>query len=126
MDLFAAKANHKCPLWFSMSPSDEAPLGLNALSMERWPEGLLYAYPPYSCLPNLLRRFRRENARLILVALFEPNESWFSEMSRWVEGERLDIPDWPDALSQANGLLVERPYYRGVRLAAWMLTKPGA
>ena len=126
VDLFAAKANHKCPLWFSMSPSDEAPLGLNALSMERWPEGLLYAYPPYSCLPDLLRRFRRENARLILVAPFEPNESWFSEMSRWVEGERLDIPDWPDALSQANGLLVERPYYRGVRLAAWMLTKPGA
>ena len=50
VDLFAAKANHKCPLWFSMRPSDKAPLGLNALGQTRWPRVLLYAYPPYSLL----------------------------------------------------------------------------
>ena len=121
VDLFAAKANHKCPLWFSISLSNEAPLGLPF-----WPEGLLYSYPPYSCLGDLLERFERENVRMILVAPQEPNDSWFSGMRPWIRGERSDIPQWRAALSQANGLIIEHPYYRDVRLAAWMLTKPGA
>ena len=58
VDLFAAKANHKCPLWFSLTPSDQAPLGLNALGQTRWPRVLLYAFPPYSLLVDLLRRLR--------------------------------------------------------------------
>ena len=61
VDLFAAKAHHKCPLGFSMSPSEEPLMGTNALSQERWPEGLLYAYPPYSVLVDLLERFKGEN-----------------------------------------------------------------
>ena len=56
----------------------------------------------------------------------EPNESWFPRMLRWAEGEPFVIPDWPNALSQANDLLNERPMIRGARLVAWMLTKPNA
>ena len=125
VDLFAAKANHKCPLWFSLTPSDQAPLGLDALGQTRWPRVLLYAYPPYSRLEDLLRRFERESARMILVAPYEPRSSWFPRMLQWAEGEPFVIPDQPDALSQANGLLTERPLIRGARLAAWKLTKPG-
>ena len=124
MDLFAAKAHQKCLLWFSLSPSEEPPMGTNALGQERWPEGLLYAYPSYFLLVDLLERFKGENSRMILVAPYEPNESWFSGMRTWIREERFDIPEWSDALFQANGLIIERPYNRGVRLPAWMLTKP--
>ena len=105
VDLFAAKANHKCLLWFSMSPSQ---------GQGQWPEGPLYSYPPYSCLGDLRERFERENVRMILVALHKPNKNWFSGMRPLIRGERFDIPQWPDALSQANGLIIERPYYRGL------------
>ena len=79
-----------------------------------------------SLLPSILEGFERENVRMILVAPHEPNESWFSGMHPWIQGERSDIPQWPAALSQANGLIIEGPYMRGILLAAWMLTKPGA
>ena len=124
VDLFAAKANHKCPLWFSLSPSDDPHLGLNALGHTAWPVGLLYAYPPYSLLDELLSRFEKEGSRMILVATNEPQEPWFPRMRPWIQGTRFDIPLWQDALSQANGLITELPLYRGARLAAWMLTKP--
>ena len=59
---------------------------------------------------------------MILVAPYEPNES----MCPWIREERFDIPEWLDALFQANGLVIERPYNRGVQLPAWILTKPDA
>ena len=113
------------PPWVLYVAERRAPDG-DELGQERWPEGLLYAYPPYSLLLDLLERFKGENSRMILVAPYEPNESWFSGMRPWIRDERFDIPEWSDALFQANGLIIERPYYRGIRLAAWILTKLSA
>ena len=81
---------------------------------------------PSLLIPSILERFERENVRMILVAPHEPNESSFSGMRPWIQGEGCNIPQWPAALSQANELIIEGPYYRGILLAAWMLTKPGA
>ena len=124
VDLFASKANYKCPLWYSMSPSDEAPLGVNALGPDPWPGKLLYAFPPYSRLFDLMCRFERSGGRLILVAPYETSNTWFPLLVPWIQGERLDLPEWEDALTQARGLLREGPWIRGARLAAWMLSKP--
>ena len=76
VDLFASKANYKCPLWYSMSPSDEAPLGVNALGPDPWPGKLLYAFPPYSRLFDLMVRFERTGGRLFLVAPYETSNPW--------------------------------------------------
>ena len=63
---------------------------------------------------------------MILVAPYEPDESWFSGMRPWIREEWFDIPEWSDALFQANGLIIERPYYRDVQLVSWRLSKPDA
>ena len=68
VDLLRPKASHKCPLWFSLSPSDDPLLGFGALGHTAWPAGLLYAYLPYSLLTDLLNRFESEGSRMILVA----------------------------------------------------------
>ena len=60
---------------------------------------------------------------MILVAPNEPEEPWFPRMRPWIQGESFQIPFWRDALSQANGLIVEFPLFRGKRLAAWLLSK---
>ena len=60
---------------------------------------------------------------MILVAPIEPQELWFPRMRPWIQGDCFEIPLWPDALSQANGLITELPVYRGKRLAAWLLSK---
>ena len=125
MDLFASKSNYKCLLWYSMSPRDMVPMGTNTLGSDPWPEGLLYAFPPYSLLFDLIVRFERAGGRLILVAPYETSNPWFPMMVPWIRGERFDLPEVEDALTQAGGLLREGPWIRGARLAAWMLIKPG-
>ena len=124
VDLFASKENAKCPLWFSLSPTDCAPLGVNALGLEPWPRVLLYAFPPYRLLPGLLDRFEAEGHRLILVAPFETSNSWFPRMVRWIKGARFDLPLQEDAISQAKGQIRQGPWVRQTRLAAWLLVKP--
>ena len=120
MDLFAAKGNVKCPLWFSMNPADDAPLGVNALGLRPWPEGLFYAFPPYHCIPDLLDRFEAEGQRLILVAPFETSNNWYPRMVQWTRCGRFDIPD---ALTLAGGQIREGPWVRNTRLAAWLLKR---
>ena len=124
VDLFASRSNYKCPLWYSMNPMDLAPLGTNALGPDPWPEGLLYAFPPYDRLYDLMVRFEHSGGRLILVAPYERSNPWFPLMVPWIQGERLDLPVVEDALTQAQGLLREGPWIRGCRLVAWMLSKP--
>ena len=124
VDLFAAKDNAKCPLWFSMNPADKAPLGVNALGLRPWPRELLYAFPPYHRIPDLLDRFEAEGQRLILVAPFETSNIWYPRMVLWSQRERFNIPPWPDALTQAGGQIRQGPWIRNTRLAAWLLEKP--
>ena len=61
---------------------------------------------------------------MILVAPYETSNTWFPLMVPWIRGERFDIPEWNDALTQAKGLIREGPWIRGARLVAWMLIKP--
>ncbi len=53
-NLFASRENAHCPLFFSMG-RDNPPLGIDAMA-HQWPQGLLYAFPPFSLLPPLLQR----------------------------------------------------------------------
>ena len=46
VDLFARRRNSHCALWFSMAPSDDPPLRVDAFAHEPWPRKLLYAFPP--------------------------------------------------------------------------------
>ncbi|KAL0199690.1 hypothetical protein M9458_002877, partial [Cirrhinus mrigala] len=54
VDLFASRANAKCPLYFSLR-DENAPLGVDALA-HPWPNVLLYAFPPLSLISPTLDR----------------------------------------------------------------------
>ena len=92
---------------------------------DQWPEERLYTFPPYSRLFDLMVRFESAGGELILVAPYETSNPWFPLLVPWIQGERLDLPEMEDALTQANGMIREGPWIRGSRLAAWMLSKPG-
>ena len=53
---FMSRETTHCPRWFSLNPP-KGPLGLDALS-HKWPEGLLYAFPPLPLIPYLLNSLR--------------------------------------------------------------------
>nr|XP_054606083.1 uncharacterized protein LOC107379117 [Nothobranchius furzeri] len=80
VDLFAARENAQCRLWFSLSPRDGPPLGVDAFSHQPWPRTLLYAFPPVPLIPRLLDRIRSEQLSVILVAPRRVSASWFPDL----------------------------------------------
>ena len=94
-------------------------MGTDALA-HQWPQGLLYAFPPFSLLHPLLWRIRLENAAVILVAPNWPHMPWFSEIAPLLNGTPWELPIQRDLLLQAQGTLFH-PFPQGLRLWAWPL-----
>ena len=120
MDLFASKVNAKYPLWYSLSPPDNPPLGTDAFAHAPWPRALLYAFPTSGLILPLLGRLRWVRASLILVAPDYASACWHAEMAAMAVGPPWPIPLWQDALSQAEGAFRSPPVL-GKHLLAWQL-----
>ncbi len=77
VDLFASQESSHCPLWISLS--SPVPLGIDAFA-HPWPDMRLYAFQPVKLIPAVLCRVNESGVRLLLVALFWPSQTWFSEL----------------------------------------------
>ncbi len=67
-----------------------------------WPNLLLYAFPPITLIPHVIRRIREQKHKVILVAPLWRNQHWFSELSQLLTAAPWPIPLRRDLLSQAN------------------------
>ncbi|KAI2647798.1 hypothetical protein H4Q32_031262 [Labeo rohita] len=67
VDLFASKDNSHCPIYFSKDR--------DALAHD-WPNLLLYAFPPTSLIPQVLKRVREQRHKLLLVAPLWRTQPW--------------------------------------------------
>ena len=123
VDLFASRENTQCRTWYSLTRETYPCLGVDALSAEHWPRGLLYAFPPQSLILPLLERVRREKRALILVAPDSPKAWWYPRMKDMQVSPPWMIPDVRDALRQAVGLgtVFSRPKFGTTPLQAWLL-----
>ena len=54
-------------------------LGLDALS-HKWPEGLLYAFPPLQLIPQVLHRVTVGRYKVLLIAPQWPRKHWFPRL----------------------------------------------
>ncbi|KAJ8015934.1 hypothetical protein DPEC_G00001860 [Dallia pectoralis] len=119
-DLFAARENSQCRLWFSLRAQDGPPLGTDAFAHQSWPKGLLYAFPPLSCLARLLARVKADHLTVIVVAPDLPGALWYPEMIQLLAAEPWPLPPRGDALSQALGTIERGPVISGP-LKVWLL-----
>ena len=78
VDLFATRFNHKLPLYVSPVQDNKA-LAIDALSMD-WNHLHAYAFPPFILIPAVLEKIRQHQCRIVLIALFWPQQQWFSEL----------------------------------------------
>ncbi|XP_061115409.1 uncharacterized protein LOC133139933 [Conger conger] len=104
VDLFASRQNAHCPLWFAMTATGSPPLGVDALA-HCWPKGLLYAFPPFGLVPQLLAKAREEKKPLILIAPDWPHKQWMADVA-------LLLTDVPWRLPQRRDLLVITTSFR--------------
>ncbi|KAJ8015947.1 hypothetical protein DPEC_G00001990 [Dallia pectoralis] len=112
-DLFAARENAQCRLWFSLRAQDGPPLGTDAFAHHSWPKGLLYTFPPLSCLARLLARVKADHLTAIVVAPDLPGALWYPEMIQLLAAEPWPLPPRGDALSQALGTIKRGPVISG-------------
>ncbi|KAI2657603.1 Protein P [Labeo rohita] len=85
--------NSHCPTYFSKNK--------DALAHE-WPNLLLYAFPPVTLIPQVIRRVRDQKHKVLLVAPFWRNQHWFAQLCQLLSAALWPIPLRRDPLSQAN------------------------
>ncbi len=102
VDLFASLGTSHCQLFYSLS---EGTLGTDALA-HSWPRGLRkYAFPPVSLLAQTLCKVREDEERVLLVAPYWPNRTWFPELMLLATAPPWLVPLRKDFLSQRRGTL---------------------
>ena len=74
VDLFASNVNHQFHAYLSCKPEPKAS-GLDSLTAD-WSSLRIYAFPPSSVIPKVLKKVKTENAEGILVVTFWPNQPW--------------------------------------------------
>ena len=118
IDLFATRDNNKLPLFCSPMP-DERALGADGLS-QSWDNLFLYAFPPYSLIPSLLRKLdESRNVELILVAPNWPAQMWFPWLLESLVELPRALPQFPALLKQGSSFHNSLPM---LSLHAWRLS----
>lgn len=92
-----------CSLFFPLG-RDIPPLSKDAMS-HQWPQGLLYAFPPFDFFLPLLQRIRIEEVRLVLIPPKWPHMVWLSDIPPLICGAPWELPVSKDLLSQAHRVL---------------------
>ena len=120
IDLFATSDNHSCFIYFSPY---RHPLsaGTDAL-LQSWDGLLVYAFPPWSILPQVLAKLRVSHRTLLtLIAPYWPQRPWFVDLLQLLVALPVTLSARPDLLFQPWS----RRRYPGLhRLAlhAWRLS----
>ena len=106
VDLFATRFNHRLPLYVS-PVQDYKALAIDALSMD-WNHLHAYAFPPFILIPAVLEKIRQHQCRIVLIALFWPQQQWFSELLLLLVSAPIRLPLIPRLLTQSKGRFVHQ------------------
>lgn len=80
VDLFASRLNAQMECYISFRP-DPSAHAIDAFSVS-WKNDIFYAFPPFSILPRVLQKVKRDQAAGILVVPDWPTQPWYPVMRR--------------------------------------------
>ena len=119
LDLFPTRLNHKLPLYVSPIPDQKA-LSIDALTMN-WNHIHDYAFPPFHLIPSVINKIRTAQCKVVLIAPFWPNRTWFPELLNLLISSPITLPIRPNLLEQLHGkFLHQNPGL--LQLHAWELS----
>ncbi|XP_069600147.1 uncharacterized protein [Ranitomeya imitator] len=116
IDLFATRDNRQVQRFASLNTRDHPDM-LDSLH-HPWRFRLAYAFPPMSLIPLVIRKIRREQARVILIAPFWPKRPWFSCLQTMCLCDPWILPSDKELLYQGPFF---HPQVKGLHLTAWNL-----
>ena len=101
LDLFATRLNRKLPLYVPPIPDQKA-LSIDALTMN-WNHIHGYAFPPFHLIPSVINKIRTAQCKVVLIAPFWPNRTWFPELLNLLISSPITLPIRPNLLEQLHG-----------------------
>jgi len=90
IDLFASRINTQIPKFVSYRPDPEA-THVNAFSIN-WTGLRFYAFPPFSCIAQVIQKLLHEKCVGILIIPDWPSQPWFPQVKRILIKEPFLIP----------------------------------
>ena len=118
VDLFATRFNHRLPLFVSPFPDPQA-LAVDGLSLD-WEGRDLYAFPPTSLIPTILKRLTLFSCSMTLIAPLDWRRSWTTDLLRRSTQPPLALPMRPDLLIQPGQPFLHQRL-EALNLHAWRL-----
>ena len=97
IDMFASRLNHQLNNYVSWLPDPEAS-GVDAFTMS-WSEHYLYAFPPFSLIPQVLQKIEQDNAHMLMVVPLWTTQTWFPKLTRLLAQNPILLPQDPCLLS---------------------------
>jgi ribonuclease HI len=119
VDLFATHLNHKLPRFVSPFPHKEA-WKVNAFSFQ-WGGDLLYAFPPWVIMQEVLQKLWDDQGEMILVAPTWSTRPWFPMLIQMSVKDPILLPLKRDLLIQEHSGKVH-PNLASLMLQAWRLS----
>ena len=74
IDMFASRLNYQLTPYVSWL-SDPQAMAIDAFTLD-WTNHFLYAFPPFSILPQFLQKLEMDQAQAILIAPNWPTQPW--------------------------------------------------
>ena len=119
IDLFAARLNHRLPLYVSPIPDQKA-LSIDAISMD-WNRIHAYAFPLFHLIQTVINKVRISQCKIVLIAPLWPDRPWFPELLGLLVSPRVSLPVISNLLAQLKGrILHQNPGH--LHLHAWELS----
>lgn len=119
IDLFATHLNFKLDKFVSPFPHQQA-WEVNAFSIP-WSQDLLYAFPPWIIMQEVLQKIRDDKAEIILIAPSWPNRAWYPLLIQMTVEDPLPLEQFLNLLVQPHSSRVH-PNLQILGLKAWRLS----
>ena len=107
IDLFASRLNHKLAKYVSRYPDHKA-YKIDAFSFP-WISHLMYIYPPFSIISNILQKIVEDNAEAVLVCPIWPTQPWWPSLLQLICDKCYLLPHPREILSLHNNPTAVHP-----------------
>ena len=88
--LSASRLNYQPTTYVSWLPDSQA-MAIDAFTLD-WTNHFLYAFPPFSILPQFLQKLEMDHAQAILIAPNWPTQPWYPKLTRFLIRKPLLLP----------------------------------
>ena len=119
IDLFASRFIAKFPKFVSWH-SEPGAMVVDAFRVS-WSILKCYAFPPFSLLPQVLRKVREDKALVLLIAPVWTTKSWYPILLQLLIDQPIFLPKGDTLLSLPHGN-AHHPLKDDLVLAAWILS----